>query len=71
MWTVQDMQYFQKADWGDKLLKDECGCQGWWVEMIHSTLKEEMTAEEFVKKVHDDAVSGEFSVSDICEKYLI
>jgi len=70
MWTVEDMQYFEKADWGNKVLKDEYGLDGWWVEMIHCTPIEEMTSEDFVKKVHDDAVSGEFSVSDILDKYV-
>lgn len=73
MWTNDDMKYFESANWGDKVLKDEDGEGGWGWELVHCELNTETytDAKDLVKKVFDDVQSGEFTVEDIYNKYTI
>ena len=77
MWSSEDMEYFEKASanglWGDKELKDEYGEGDWAWELIHCELiKETFTdAKDLVEKVSKDAKSGDFTVEDIFNKYVV
>lgn len=73
MWTDDEIKLFESSDLGDKSLKDEDGDFGWGWELIHCELKPETFTDvpDLIKKIKADAVSGDFTVEDIYNKYCV
>ncbi len=77
MWSSDDIQYFETAFatglWGDKVLKDENGEGGWSWDLVHCQLIQDTftDSKDLVKKVSDDVQSGDFTVEDIFNKYVV